>query len=115
MNDEEFKDALYQLGVLITDPTEGLIIKTMKQDFYTKLKHFELIESWECMVDEINRIDTVIKLYDELVGREWRDDDLKNLLKEFILFYKEFEGYENISELKDNELDLIDLFLGEKI
>ena len=30
----------------------------------------------------------------------------------FILFYKEFEGYENV--LKESELDLIDLFLGER-
>lgn len=38
----------------------------------------------------------------------------RNLLKEFILFYKEFDGYENSSELRESELDLIDLFLGEK-
>lgn len=40
-----------------------------------------------------------------------KDYDM-NLLKEFILFYKEFDGYENI--LKESELDLIDLFLGER-
>lgn len=40
-----------------------------------------------------------------------KDYDM-NLLKEFILFYKEFEGYENV--LKESELDLIDLFLGER-
>ena len=38
----------------------------------------------------------------------------RNLLKEFILFYKEFDGYENSSELMESELDLIDLFLGER-
>lgn len=38
----------------------------------------------------------------------------RNLLKEFILFYKEFDGYENSSELRESELDLIDLFLGER-
>ena len=42
-----------------------------------------------------------------------KDYDM-NLLKEFILFYKEFDGYENVSELKESELDLIDLFLGER-
>ena len=114
MNDEELNDAIYELGVLITDPSEGLIIKTMKQDFYEKFKRFELIEAWECVVDEVNRVDTVIKLYDELVRRENGDYDM-NLLKEFMLFYKESEGYENISELKESEWDLINLFLGEKI
>lgn len=38
----------------------------------------------------------------------------RNLLKEFILFYKEFDGYENSSELRESEFDLIDLFLGER-
>ena len=38
----------------------------------------------------------------------------RNLLKEFVLFYKEFDGYENSSELRESELDLIDLFLGER-
>lgn len=42
-----------------------------------------------------------------------KDYDM-NLLKEFILFYKEFDGYENISELKESELYLINLFLGER-
>lgn len=40
-----------------------------------------------------------------------KDYDM-NLLKEFILFYKEFDGYENI--LKESELDLIEIFLGER-
>ena len=40
-----------------------------------------------------------------------KDYDM-NLLKEFVLFYKKFDGYENI--LKESELDLIDLFLGER-
>lgn len=42
-----------------------------------------------------------------------KDYDM-NLLKEFILFYKKFDGYENSSELRESELDLIDLFLGER-
>lgn len=46
-------------------------------------------------------------------GENIKDYD-RNLLKEFVLFYKEFDGYENSSELKGSELDLIDLFLGER-
>lgn len=70
MEGKEFSDSVYELGVLLSDPTSGLIVTTMKQDFYEKFKDFELIEAWECMVDEVNRLDTVIKLHDELVRRE---------------------------------------------
>ena len=37
-----------------------------------------------------------------------KDYDM-NLLKEFILFYKEFEGYKNV--LKESELDFVYSFL----
>ena len=47
---------------------------------------------------------------DKKYGENIKDYD-RNLLKEFVLFYKEFDGYENSSE---SELDLIDLFLGER-
>lgn len=50
---------------------------------------------------------------DKRYGENIKDYD-RNLLKEFILFYKEFDGYENSSELRESELDLIDLFLGER-
>lgn len=69
MDDKEFSDAIYDLGVLLSDPTCGLIVTTMKQDFWEKFKDFELIEAWDCFVDEINRINTIIKLHDELVAR----------------------------------------------
>lgn len=68
MNDKELSDAIYDLGVLLSDPTSGLIVTTMKQDFYEKFEDFELIEAWDCLVDEINRIDSIIKLHDELVA-----------------------------------------------
>lgn len=74
MNDEELNNAIYELGVLISDPTNGLIVTTMKQDFYEKFKDFELIEAWDCLVDEINRLNTIIKLHDELVARVWVGD-----------------------------------------
>lgn len=50
---------------------------------------------------------------DKKYGENIKDYD-RNLLKEFVLFYKEFDGYENSSELRESELDLIDLFLGER-
>lgn len=36
------------------------------------------------------------------------------LIKNFIMFYKKFNGYNNYNNLKESELDLIHLFLGEK-
>lgn len=47
---------------------------------------------------------------DKKYGENIKDYD-RNLLKEFVLFYKESNGYENSSE---SELNLIDLFLGER-
>ena len=70
MEGKEFSEAIYDLGVLLADPTNGLIVTTMKQNFYIKFKNLELIEAWDCFVDEINRINTIIKLHDELVARD---------------------------------------------
>ena len=56
-----------------------------------------------------------IDLEDLLNEQQAMINDIKdydrNLLKEFVLFYKESDGYENSSE---SELNLIDLFLGER-
>ena len=70
MNDEELNDAIDELGVLLADPTVGLIATTMKQNFWEKFKDFELLEAWECFVDEVNRVNTVIELHDELTRRQ---------------------------------------------
>ena len=70
MNDKELNDAIYELGVLLADPTVGLIVTTMKQNFWEKFKDFELLEAWECFVDEVNRVNTVIELHDELTRRQ---------------------------------------------
>lgn len=70
MNDKELNDAIYELGVLLADPTVGLIATTMKQNFWEKFKDFELLEAWECFVDEVNRVNTVIELHDELARRQ---------------------------------------------
>ncbi len=66
MNDKEFDDAIYELGVLLADPMTGLMATTMKQNFWEKFKDLELHEAWECFVDEVNRVNTVIELHDEL-------------------------------------------------
>ena len=68
MSEEPFdiEDAVKQLGVLLADERSGLIIETMKQDFYEKYKKFDMMTAWECFVDEINRVEKVIQLHDYL-------------------------------------------------
>ena len=51
-------------------------------------------------------VDNVVDRY--IDGYSWECD--KQMLMDFILFYKEFEGYD--IELNESEIDLIDLFLG---
>ena len=51
-------------------------------------------------------VDDVVDRY--IDGYSWECD--KQMLMDFILFYKEFEGYD--IELNESEIDLIDLFLG---
>ena len=69
MMDKEFdiREAIHQLGVLLVDETQGLILKTLKKDFYEEYKDFDTITAWECFVDEVNRVNTVIQLHDYLL------------------------------------------------
>lgn len=53
-------------------------------------------------------IDDVVDKY--IDGYNW--ECYKQMLMDFILFYKEFEGYD--IKLQESEIDLIDLFLGER-
>ena len=63
----DFEDAIHELGVLLCDETQGLVLKTLKKDFYEEYKDFDTITAWECFVEEVNRVNTVIELHDYLV------------------------------------------------
>ena len=78
MNDKELSNAIYELGVLLTDPLTGLVATTMKQNFWEKFKDLDLLEAWECFVDEVNRVNTIMELHDELVVRQ-QVGDLKRV------------------------------------
>ena len=78
MKAEEIDKAIYQLGVLLSDEMSGLIVTTMKQDFYEKYKKFDLITAWDCFVDEINRVNDVIQLHDELCKYTKEDWEMLN-------------------------------------
>lgn len=71
------EDAVYQLGVLLMDETTGVIPKTLKKNFNEEYRGFDTITVWECLVDEINRINTVAELHDYLVDNLEKLKELK--------------------------------------
>ena len=78
---EDIEDMIYQLGVLITDATQGLLITTLKKNFFEEYEKFDTITAWECFVDEVNRIESVVELHDFLA--ECNKEDWKLLLERF--------------------------------
>lgn len=59
--------AIYELEVLLCDETQGLLLQTLKKDFYEEYKDFDIVIAWECFVEEVNRVNTVCELHDFLV------------------------------------------------
>ena len=62
---------------LLCDETQGLVLKTLKKDFYEEYKDFDTITAWECFVAEVNRVNTVIELHDYLVENLDKFKELK--------------------------------------
>ena len=59
--------AIYELEVLLCDETQGLLLQTLKKDFYEEYKDFDIVIAWECFVEEVNRVNTVCELHDFLI------------------------------------------------
>ena len=78
---EDIEDMIYQLGVLITDASQGILITTLKKNFFEEYKKFDTITAWECFVDQVNRIQSVVELHDFLA--ECNKEDWKLLLEIF--------------------------------
>jgi peptide methionine sulfoxide reductase MsrB len=78
---EDIEDMIYQLGVLITDASQGILIATLKKNFFEEYKKFDTITAWECFVDQVNRIQSVVELHDFLA--ECNKEDWKLLLERF--------------------------------
>ncbi len=78
---EDIEDMIYKLGVLIVDQSQGLLINTLKKNFFEEYKKFDTITAWECFVDEVNRIESVVELHDFLA--ECNKEDWKLLLERF--------------------------------
>lgn len=78
---EDIEDMIYQLGVLITDASQGILITTLKKNFFEEYKKFDTITAWECFVNQVNRIQSVVELHDFLA--ECNKEDWKLLLERF--------------------------------
>ena len=78
---EDIEDMIYQFGVLITDASQGILLTTLKKNFFEEYKKFDTITAWECFVDEVNRIESVVELHDFLA--ECNKEDWKLLLERF--------------------------------
>lgn len=88
--------------------TEIDLVNSLVEENRQLKQQIEIENKWQLEKDKYY---VKIKEENEMLKKQIKDYDM-NLLKEFILFYKEFDGYENI--LRESELDLIDLFLGER-
>ena len=76
---DDVEDMIYKLGVELADPMSGLIVRTLKRNFFEEFKDFDVIDAFDCMVDEVNRVQSLIELHDILV--EASREDLERLLK----------------------------------
>ena len=66
---------IYDLGVLLGDEN-GLIRQTLNKNYGEEYKEFDLMTAFDCMVDEVNRLNNVIELHDILA-----EANLERLLK----------------------------------
>ena len=65
--DFNVKDAIYQLGLLLADPTTGLMQKALNTNWNEQYnKDFDIATTFDCFVDDVNRINTVLQLHDWL-------------------------------------------------
>lgn len=75
---DDLEDMIYELGVELSDPMGGLVVKTLQRNFFEEYKEFSLMDAFECMLDEVNRVNKIIELHDVLVDLD--RTDLESLL-----------------------------------
>lgn len=68
MKEEEFdiKDAIKELGILLSDESEGLIQQMLRKDYDKEYEQFDTITAWDCFCSQVNRVNKVIELHDQL-------------------------------------------------
>ena len=72
--DFDVKDAIYQLRLLLADPISGLMQKALNTNWNEEYsKDFDLATTFDCFVDDVNRINTVLQLHDFLSACSSKD------------------------------------------
>ena len=100
---EEFNRCLSQLRILLDDEN-GLLMNTLRTNYETKLEMIlnnnGIVEAFECMWDDVNRVYDVLQWHDELCG--FNDENIKFMISENPndLDLKQFSNAEIIA-LKD--------------
>ena len=82
MTEEDFdvKDAIYQLGLLLADPMSGLMAKALQTKWDEQYnKDFDLATTFDCFVDDVNRINTVLQLHDWLAENIGKLEELQEM------------------------------------
>ena len=78
--DFNVKDAIYQLGLLLADPTTGLMQKALNTNWNEQYnKDFDLATTFDCFVDDVNRINTVLQLHDWLAENIEKLEELQEI------------------------------------
>ena len=99
-------NGIKQFGILLSDENQGLIKTTMEQNFHEKYKDFDLIENWNCFLDEVTRLETVIELHDQLAI--CNEKDLTFLISQdpddLDLEYRDEEWLKRLEERIRNQL-----------
>lgn len=104
MKDEILTNGCSDLRIVVE---EMLIPNLIKKDYTKYIQDFGLVEGFECMVDEIDRVWRLINFHDELT-KLYSDEEL---LTEFLLFINDEEGNEKRYSLYDEEKQLVEKFL----
>ena len=74
---DDLERMIFDLGVLLSDDN-GVMAQTLRRNFFEEFKDFSIMEAFECMVDEVNRVNKIILLHDILA--EASREDLERLL-----------------------------------
>lgn len=71
----ELNDLICQLEIFLFDEF-GLINNYLNENHKKKYDDFDTITAWECFVDEVNRIQSIVKLYEFLVKNKREIEEL---------------------------------------
>ena len=68
MSDKNFENIMNDLRIILLDERTGLLVNTLKKDFFEEYKEFDIMTSWECFVEYVNMINNIVDLHDILIN-----------------------------------------------